>query len=121
VIALFAALDRMEARLATRRYLLGAVITEADWRLFTTLIRFDSVYHGHFKANLRRIEDYPHLSGYVRDLFQQPGIADTVNFHHIKTHYYYSHDTINPSRVVPLGPDIDYTTPHRRDNPGGGQ
>jgi len=120
-LALFAALDNIESRLATRRYLLGDAITEADWRLFTTLIRFDSVYHGHFKANLRRIEDYPHLSGYVRDLFQQPGIADTVNFDHIKTHYYYSHDTINPSRVVPLGPDIDYTTPHRRDNPGGGQ
>ncbi|MGI9284946.1 MAG: glutathione S-transferase family protein [Pseudomonadales bacterium] len=113
--SLFAALDSLDTRLATQRYLVGAQITEADWRLFTTLIRFDTVYHGHFKTNLKRIEDYPNLPNYLRDLFQQPGVADTVDFRHIKTHYYFSHDTINPTRVVPLGPEIDYDTPHNRD------
>ena len=111
---LFASLDTLEARLGRQRYLAGEQITEADWRLFTTLIRFDSVYHGHFKTNLRRIEDYPHLANYLRDLYQQPGVAETVDFDHIKTHYYYSHDTINPTRVVPLGPQIDYHSEHNR-------
>ncbi len=113
--SLFAALDSLDARLATQRYLVGSQITEADWRLFTTLVRFDSVYHGHFKTNLKRIEDYPNLPNYLRDLFQQPDVADTVNFDHIKTHYYFSHDTINPTRVVPLWPEIDYDTAHNRD------
>ncbi len=113
--ALFQALDTVEQRLARQRYLVGTDITEADWRLFTTLIRFDSVYFGHFKCNRQQIEQFPNLSNYLRDLFQQPGVADTVNFEHIKTHYYYSHDTINPTRVVPLGPRIDYDSPHNRD------
>ncbi len=112
--ALFEALDSVEQRLGRQRYLVGADITEADWRLFTTLIRFDSVYFGHFKCNRQQIEQFPNLSNYLRDLFQQPGIADTVNFDHIKTHYYYSHETINPTRVVPLGPNIDYFSPHNR-------
>lgn len=112
--ALFSTLDLIELRLEQQRYLVGEQITEADWRLFTTLIRFDSVYYGHFKTNLKQIEDYPNLSNYVRDLYQQPGVADTVNFAHIKTHYYYSHDTINPTRVVPLGPQIDYKSEHNR-------
>lgn len=113
--ALFGALDSLDARLDRQRYLTGSQITEADWRLFTTLIRFDSVYYGHFKTNLKRIEDYPNLANYLRDLYQQAGVADTVDFHHIKTHYYYSHDTINPTRIVPLGPEIDYDAPHNRD------
>ncbi|MDP1559690.1 MAG: glutathione S-transferase family protein [Nitrosomonas sp.] len=113
--ALFSALDTIEQRLNHQRYLVGKQITETDWRLFTTLIRFDSVYYGHFKANRKQIEDYPNLSNYVRDLFQQPGVADTVNFDQIKTHYYYSQDTINPTRIVPLGPEIDYYTGHNRD------
>lgn len=113
--ALFKALDKVEQRLGEQRYLTGEQITEADWRLFTTLIRFDSVYYGHFKANLKRIEDYPNLSNYVRELYQTDGVAETVNFNHIKTHYYYSHDTINPTRIVPVGPEIDYTRPHNRD------
>lgn len=92
----------------------GAVLTEADWRLFTTLIRFDAVYNGHFKLNRQRIADYSAISNYVRELFQLPGIAQTVNFEHIKKHYYGSHDTINPTRVVPLGPDQDFTLPHNR-------
>ena len=111
---LFESLDWLNDHLATRRYLVGSDITEADWRLFTTLVRFDSVYVGHFKCNLRRIADYTHLWDYVRDLYQQTGIADTVNMLHIKNHYYVSHDTINPSGVVPKGPDIDYTAPHHR-------
>jgi putative glutathione S-transferase len=115
VIPLFETLDWLEDRLAHRRYLLGPDITEADWRLFTTLIRFDPVYVGHFKCNLKRITDYPNLSNYVRDLFQQPGVAATVNIHHIKSHYYGSHESINPSRIVPLGPTIDYTQTHDRD------
>lgn len=113
-IALFEALDWVEGLLAKRRYLTGDQITEADWRLFTTLVRFDPVYHGHFKCNIRRIEDYPHMAGYLRELYQWPGVADTVNFEHIKQHYYYSHDTINPTRVVPLGEGLDLTLPHGR-------
>ncbi len=112
---LFATLDALEERLVQQRYLLGDNITEADWRLFTTLIRFDAVYYGHFKTNLKRIDDYPNLSNYLRDLYQQPGVAKTVNFDHIKTHYYYSHDTINPTRVVPVGPELDYLRSHDRE------
>ena len=111
---LFAELDWLEDRLAKQRYLTGDQITEADWRLFTTLVRFDPVYVGHFKCNLRRIADYPALSNYLRDLYQQPGIAGTVDLMHIKHHYYRSHPTINPSRVVPVGPEIDHTAPHNR-------
>ncbi len=112
--SLFAVLDQLEQRLASQRYLVGKTLTEADWRLFTTLIRFDAVYVGHFKCNLRRIDDYPNLSNFVRDLYQMPGIADTVNFDHIKRHYYYSHDSINPTRIVPKGPALDFTRPHDR-------
>ena len=111
---LFDTLDWLDNRLSTQRYLTGNTITEADWRLFTTLVRFDPVYVGHFKCNIRRIVDYPNLSEYVRDLYQQPGIAATVNMQHIKNHYYASHESINPSRVIPVGPDIDFTAPHNR-------
>ena len=111
---LFAALDDIEQRLSTRRYLTGERITEADWRLFTTLLRFDAVYFGHFKTNRQRIEDYDNISAYVRDLFQQPGIAATVNIPYIKQHYYGSHKTINPTGVVPLGQEIDFSRPHNR-------
>lgn len=114
--ALFTTLDRLDARLAGQRYLLGARQTEADWRLFTTLVRFDAVYYGHFKANRQRIADYPHLSGYLRDLYQQPGIAQTVDFNHIKRHYYGSHRTINPTGIIPLGPQLDYDRAHGREN-----
>ncbi|PLW81862.1 glutathione-dependent reductase [Kineobactrum sediminis] len=110
----FTELDTLEDHLAGQRYLAGSSLTEADIRLFTTLIRFDAVYHGHFKCNRQRLEDYTHLSGYTRDLYQLPGVAETVDFHHIKTHYYASHHTINPTGIVPLGPDIDYARPHRR-------
>ena len=110
----FAALDELEKRLATSRYLFGARIVEADWRLFCTLVRFDAVYHGHFKCNVRRIVDYPNLQGYLQDLYQQPGIAETVNFDHIKRHYYITHDDINPTRIVPIGPALDLTLPHQR-------
>jgi putative glutathione S-transferase len=113
--ALFAALDDLEARLANRRYLLGDRIVEADWRLFCTLVRFDTVYHGHFKCNIRRIVDYPNLSAYLRDLFQQPGIAETVNFEHIKRHYYITHTDINPTGIVPIGPLLDLNRPHGRE------
>ncbi len=113
--ALFAALDELEARLATRRFLFGARIVEADWRLFCTLVRFDAVYHGHFKCNVRRIVDYPNLDGYLRDLYQQPGIAETVSFDHIKRHYYITHDDINPTQIVPIGPALDLTRPHGRE------
>lgn len=112
---LFQALDELDARLAAQRYLLGARLTESDWRLFPTLIRFDAVYHGHFKCNLRRIVDYPNLWPYLRDLFQQPGVAETVNFDHIKRHYYMTHGEINPTRIVPIGPELDLTLPHGRD------
>ncbi len=114
VAPIFDTLDFLEARLSTQRYLVGNTITEADWRLFTTLVRFDPVYVGHFKCNIRRIADYEHLSGYVRDLYQQPGVAATVNMEHIKSHYYASHETINPARVIPMGPVIDYSLPHKR-------
>lgn len=111
---LFAGLDWLEAILAERRYLLGERITEADWRFFTTLIRFDAVYVGHFKCNVRRLVDYENLWGYTRDLYQQPGVAGTVNFDHIKKHYYVSHHKINPTGIVPLGPSIDFFEPHNR-------
>ncbi|MDX5367057.1 MAG: glutathione S-transferase family protein [Alphaproteobacteria bacterium] len=111
---LFEDLDRLEARLGTQRYLAGDRITEADWRLFTTLIRFDAVYHGHFKCNLRRIADYPNLANYMRELYQVPGVAETVNMDHIKQHYYGSHKTINPTGIVPAGPIEDFTAPHDR-------
>src|SRR5438477_2881928 len=107
---LFEALDQIEARLSKSRYLFDNRIVEADWRLFCTLVRFDVVYHGHFKCNIRRIIDYPNLQGYLMDLYQQPGIAETVNFVHIKRHYYMTHTEINPTRIVPLGPELDLTT-----------
>ena len=115
VAELFDALDHLENRLSTQRYLLGQRIVETDWRLFVTLIRFDAVYHGHFKCNLRRIVDYPHLFGYLKDLYQQQGIAETVNFDHIKRHYYITHDDINPTGIVPLGPKQDLLAPHGRE------
>ncbi|MCP5130703.1 MAG: glutathione S-transferase family protein [Pseudomonadales bacterium] len=111
---LFDALDWVEDILTRQRYLAGTVLTEADWRLFTTLIRFDAVYYGHFKTNRQRIDDFPAISHYLRELYQQPGVAQTVNFEHIKQHYYGSHVTINPTQVVPLGPDQDFTLPHNR-------
>ena len=111
---LFDALDRIEERLSGQRYLLGNQITEADWRLFTTLVRFDPVYVGHFKCNIRRIADYPNILNYVRELYQIDGIAETVNMDHIKQHYYASHDTINPTGIVPVGPDLTYDQPHNR-------
>ncbi len=114
--ALFDALDWLDGLLAERRYLLGDRLTEADWRLFTTLLRFDAVYYGHFKANRCRICDYAQLSGYLRELYQVAGIAATVNFGHIKQHYYYSHRTINPTGIVPLGPELDLMAPHRRES-----
>jgi putative glutathione S-transferase len=113
--ALFGMLDQLELRLSAQRYLVGGQITEADWRLLPTLLRFDPVYVGHFKCNLRRIADYPNLSNYMRDLFQQPGIAQTFYLDHIKRHYYYSHPSINPSRIVPKGPLIDYFATHDRE------
>jgi putative glutathione S-transferase len=117
VSQLFDALDDLENRLAGQAYLTGNRITEADWRLFTTLIRFDLVYHGHFKCNLRRLVDYPTLWSYTRALYQWPGIAETVNLDHIKTHYYASHPTINPNRIIPLGPKLDLLEPHGRNRP----
>lgn len=110
----FDALDKIETILGKQRYLTGSRLTEADWRLFTTLIRFDPVYVGHFKCNKARIADYPNISNYVRELYQVPGVAGTVNFTHIKNHYYMSHKTINPTGVVPLGPQLDYDAPHDR-------
>ena len=112
---LFEALDSIDERLSRQRYLVGDRVTEADWRLFTTLIRFDAVYVGHFKCNLRRIDDYTHLPGYLRELYQTPGIAETVSFSHIKQHYYGSHETINPTGVVPVGPALDLARAHGRD------
>jgi putative glutathione S-transferase len=112
--ALFGALGELEARLGRSRYLVGERATEADWRLFPTLVRFDAVYVGHFKCNLRRIADYPNLSNYVRDLYQVPGVADTVDMDHIKRHYYASHRHINPTGIVPKGPELDFTAPHDR-------
>ena len=112
---LFASLDELEQRLASQRYLVGDRITEADWRLLPTLLRFDPVYYSHFKCNLRRIGDYPSLSGYLRDLYQTPGIAATFNLDHCKHHYYTSHEFLNPSRIVPKGPLLDYDAPHGRE------
>ena len=114
VVVLFDALDTLEARLANQRYLLGDTITEADWRLFTTLVRFDAVYVGHFKCNIRRIVDYPNLWGYLRDLYQVPGIDETVSIEHIKAHYYTSHANINPTRIIPVGPVLEFNEPHDR-------
>ena len=112
--ALFATLDQLEERLSRQRYLVGRQITEADWRLFTTLVRFDAVYYSHFKCNVRRITDYPNLWSYLRDLYQVPGVAETVSLDHIKRHYYGSHRNLNPSGIVPNGPLIDFTLPHDR-------
>jgi putative glutathione S-transferase len=112
---LFHALDKLEERLANRRYLFGPAPVETDWRLFVTLIRFDAVYHGHFKCNLRRIVDYPNLYGYLRDLYQIDHVATTVNFDHIKCHYYMTHDEINPTRIVPIGPEQHLDAPHHRE------
>jgi putative glutathione S-transferase len=115
--ALFATLDQLDDRLSRQRWLVGNQITEADWRLFSTLIRFDAVYYSHFKCNLRRIIDYPNLSNYVRDLYQQPGVAETVNLDHIKRHYYGSQKRVNPTGIVPLGPTgpaVDFSAPHDR-------
>jgi putative glutathione S-transferase len=112
---LFATLSALDARLATHRYLCGERLTEADWRLFTTLLRFDVVYVGHFKCNLRRLVDYANLWDYARELYQYPRVRETVNFSHIKQHYYQSHRTINPSGIVPIGPDVDFSAPHGRD------
>jgi len=112
--SVFAALDEIEARLARQRFLAGGEITEADWRLFPTLVRFDAVYYSHFKCNLRRIIDYPNLWGYLRDLYQQPGVAATVNMDHIKRHYYGSQRHVNPTGIVPLGPALDFMAPHDR-------
>ena len=114
VQAVFDSLDWLEDRLASRRYLVGDRITEADWRLFTTLVRFDAVYHTHFKCNRNRLIDFPDLWAYARELFQWPGIAATVDFDHIRRHYYFSHDNINPHRIVPIGPDPDWNEPHGR-------
>lgn len=114
--ALFDALDRLDTRLGSRRYLCGTRITEADWRLFTTLLRFDAVYHGHFKCNRHRIADFPNLSGYLRELYQVPGIAATCRLDHIQTHYYQSHAQINPTRIVPKGPALELTAPAGRDH-----
>jgi putative glutathione S-transferase len=113
---LFDTLDHIEDRLSRQRYLVGDRLTEADWRLFTTLVRFDAVYYSHFKCNQRRIVDYPNIWGYVRELYQMPGIAETVSLDHIKRHYYGSHETINPTRIVPVGPEIDFAAPHDRDH-----
>ena len=112
---LFRTLDELERRLGSQRYLVGDRITEADWRLFTTLVRFDAVYVGHFKCNLRRIADMPNLHGYLRELYQVPGVAETVNMTHIKRHYYESHRTINPTGIVPVGPELDLDAPHGRE------
>ncbi|MFY9719808.1 MAG: glutathione S-transferase family protein [Candidatus Cybelea sp.] len=116
----FETLDLMEKRLATQRYLFGAKPLETDWRFFVTLVRFDPVYHGHFKCNLRRIVDYPNLYGYLRDLYQIDGIAETVDFDHIKRHYYVTHDDINPTRIVPIGPHQELDSPHGRASIEGG-
>ena len=111
---LFDSLDWLEERLARQRYVAGNRITEADWRLFTTLLRFDPVYHGHFKCNLRKLVEYPNLWSYTRELYQVPGVAATVRLDHIKRHYWGSHRSINPTGIVPIGPAIDFTTPHDR-------
>jgi len=114
VVPLFETLTWLDQRLSSQRYLLGDQHTETDWRLFTTLVRFDAVYHGHFKCNLRMLADFPNLWGYTRDLYQVPGVAETVNFDHIKRHYYITHRAINPTGVVPLGPELDFAASHDR-------
>lgn len=118
VTVLFAALDQLDLRLSGNRYLLGNALTEADWRLFTTLLRFDPVYVGHFKCNLKRLVDFDHLWSYTRDLYQIPGVAETVRMDHIKDHYYRSHGSINPSGIVPAGPEVDFTAHHSRHEVG---
>ncbi len=115
VRTLFATLDELDRRLSKQRYLAGPRLSEADWRLFPTLVRFDAVYHGHFKCNLRRIEDYENLSNYLRDLYQLPGVADTVNMEHIKRHYYGTQRKVNPTGIVPIGPMLDFHAPHDRE------
>jgi putative glutathione S-transferase len=115
VYPLFESLDWLEERLGASRWLVGGSLTEADIRLFTTLVRFDPVYHGHFKCNIRQLADYPNLWGFTRDLYQHPKIRETVNFEHIRKHYYQSHDTINPTRIVPAGPALDFDAPHGRE------
>ncbi|MEO9648572.1 MAG: glutathione S-transferase family protein [Roseobacter sp.] len=115
VVPLFETLDWLEEHLSGNRYLMGKHLTEADWRLFTTLVRFDPVYHLHFKCNRKRITDYPHLWAYTRELFQIPGVEKTVNFAHIIRHYHFSHDSINPHRILPINPDLDFNEPHDRD------
>jgi putative glutathione S-transferase len=115
---IFETLDKLEERLSRQRYLATGQITEADWRLFTTLVRFDSVYYSHFKCNLRRIADYPNLWNYTRDLYQIPGVAETVSIDHIKRHYYGSQRQVNPTGIVPIGPSIDFTIPHDRNRFG---
>ena len=112
---MFWPLDELEQRLSIQRYLVGDQITEADWRLFTTLIRFDAVYVGHFKCNKKRISDYYNLSNYLRELYQISGIAETIDMGYTKRHYYYSHTSINPTQIVPKGPDLDFNQPHDRD------
>lgn len=114
VVPLFESLEWLEDRLSRNRYLMGDTLTEADWRLWTTLLRFDPVYHLHFKCNRKRIIDYPNLWGFTRELYQIEGIAETVNMKHIVRHYHYSHDTINPNRIIPVNPDLDYSEPHGR-------
>ncbi|EYD78039.1 Glutathione S-transferase, omega [Rubellimicrobium mesophilum DSM 19309] len=118
--ALFDTLDWLEARLARQRWLMGDRLTEADIRLFTTLIRFDTVYHGHFKCNRRKLIEYPALWAHTRDLYQTPGVAGTVHLDHIARHYYYSHESINPTRIVPIGPRLDLGAPHGREGLGSG-
>ncbi|HEY4284340.1 MAG TPA: glutathione S-transferase family protein [Chthoniobacterales bacterium] len=113
---LFEALGQLESRLSNSRFLFGNRIVETDWRLFCTLVRFDAVYYSHFKCNIRRVLDYPNLQGYLMDLYQQHGISETVNFDHIKRHYYITHNQINPTGIVPLGPALDLTLPHGREN-----
>ena len=115
VLPLFETMDWLEERLSAKRYLMGDAVTEADWRLFTTLVRFDGVYHGHFKCNRARVVDYPNLWAYTRELYQWPGVAGTVHMDHITRHYHYSHESINPHRIEPIGPQIDWTAPHGRD------
>ena len=114
VVPLFETLDWLESHLSENRFLMGDRVTEADWRLFPTLVRFDTVYHGHFKCNRRRIVDYPNLWDYTRALYQVPGVAETVHMDHITRHYHYSHDTINPYRIVPIGPVLDFMAPTTR-------
>ena len=113
---LFESLEWLEAKLQSQRYLTGSQLTEADWRLFTTLIRFDAVYYSHFKCNRQQIRDYPNLSGYLRELYQVPGVAETVDIRQIKQHYYVSQRTINPTQIVPVGPELDFEAPHGRDH-----